>query len=602
MQQNSPASAHPPRPALCCTVGVTGHRPDLLGEGDADRLHDRIATIITEIAASIGAIGVAEARWFASETARLRCVSPLAQGADQMSAEAALAAGYELSVVMPFAEDVYAADFEGAAYDRFRILLAQATGRIELPGRRDHSLDAYVMAGRATVAQADLMIAVWDGKPARGRGGTGEVVDLALRRGKPVIHVPLDPTMPVRLLWAGYTPVIVATQTVDVAAQIYDRVSLDAVTAQIFAPPAIDVEREQLALFLDERERTIRTRIEYPLLLAVTGVRGLSRSVFRIAPYANATCPEWARFHHATAAERLSHHCETDALERQYCWADRLAQHYAQIYRSGHVLNFALAGLAVILALLGLLLPGIKLWLTLAELCLIAAIVMNTHVGGRRGWHRRWLDYRHLAEQLRPMRSIKLFAVAQPEFATADERRWVDWYAATIWRAMGVPRGTIRPDDLKTMGSVLLEEELQPQIAYHHASAHQLEHLDHRLHVIGSALFAATIVTCTAFVLGYGVFHDWVVGHAKIFVFLSGGLPALGSAIFGIRVQGDFIGAAERSRATAARLDVLGSVVMTNSLDIARAGDLVEAASQTMLADLGEWRVSYSHRKLVIPA
>ncbi len=33
------------------------------------------------------------------------------------------------------------------------------------------------------------MMAVWDGEPAQGLGGTGDVVDYALARRKPVIHI-----------------------------------------------------------------------------------------------------------------------------------------------------------------------------------------------------------------------------------------------------------------------------------------------------------------------------------------------------------------------------------------------------------------------------
>jgi len=38
---------------------------------------------------------------------------------------------------------------------------------------------------------ADLLIAVWDGKPARGPGGTADVVAYAASAGKP--YVWLDP-------------------------------------------------------------------------------------------------------------------------------------------------------------------------------------------------------------------------------------------------------------------------------------------------------------------------------------------------------------------------------------------------------------------------
>ena len=54
--------------------------------------------------------------------------------------------------------------------------------------------------GRATVAHCDVLIAVWDGKPPRGRGGTGEVVQLALTRGTAIVHVPLDKRADTRIL------------------------------------------------------------------------------------------------------------------------------------------------------------------------------------------------------------------------------------------------------------------------------------------------------------------------------------------------------------------------------------------------------------------
>jgi hypothetical protein len=43
-------------------------------------------------------------------------------------------------------------------------------------------------ASMLMIDTADELIAVWDGQPARGYGGTADVVAYARRRGKPV-HV-----------------------------------------------------------------------------------------------------------------------------------------------------------------------------------------------------------------------------------------------------------------------------------------------------------------------------------------------------------------------------------------------------------------------------
>jgi hypothetical protein len=40
------------------------------------------------------------------------------------------------------------------------------------------------------------MIAVWDAKPAMGKGGTADVVDYAVASGVPVVHInPVDRTV-----------------------------------------------------------------------------------------------------------------------------------------------------------------------------------------------------------------------------------------------------------------------------------------------------------------------------------------------------------------------------------------------------------------------
>src|SRR5439155_3299035 len=118
---------------------------------------------------------------------------PIADGADQIAAEVALELGWDLQTILPFEREAYRASLANdRARERFDALLARATCLLELPGDAEESLDAYVMTGRGTVAHCDILIAVWDGLPPRGRGGTGEVVQLALTRGTAIVHVPLS--------------------------------------------------------------------------------------------------------------------------------------------------------------------------------------------------------------------------------------------------------------------------------------------------------------------------------------------------------------------------------------------------------------------------
>ena len=596
-----PREGSPPRIRLCCTIGVTGHRTDALNGDSSERLAALLTSLLADVRGALERLTEVERQWFAPLPPRLRFLSPLAPGADQIAAEAALDAGYSLSALLPFEGDEYEEDFSAEELASQRDVRERAEGVLELPGERKDALDAYLMAGRATVAHADLMIAVWDGLPARGRGGTGEIVELALRRGKPVLHV--QPSGgEIRILWSGFDPLVTATQVAEVAARPYSIVALDSMIHRLMAPPDPPAERAHLAAFLAETERRVQTRIEYPLLLAAMGIRRLRRTAWHSESYVDATRAEWSSFRAACAEDTLRHKSDVDSLERCYCWADRLAQHYAQTYRSGHVLNFLLAAGAVLLALSGLLFPGGKLLLSLAELALIGGIIVNTRLGTRREWHRRWLDYRNLAERLRPMRSLKLLGLAQPPADPVADQRWIGWLAAAVWRMLEPPAGRLNQADVPALTRLVAKEELKPQIDYHRANASQLKRLDHRLHRIGNLLFLLTITACLVSVVGYLVAPAWVGAQAKSIIFVSAGLPALGTAIFGIRVQGDFSGTAERSRATAERLEALLILLEDSKSNLSRAADLVEAAAQTMLSELSDWRVSYSQRKLVIPA
>lgn len=107
----------------------------------------------------------------------------LAAGADQMFAELVLAVGGQLHVVIPSAR--YESTFDRNAVRKYRQLLKQAMDveRLEYPEPSD---EAFWAAGRLIVEQVDRLLAVWDGCPSRGLGGTADVVRYAHECGRDV--------------------------------------------------------------------------------------------------------------------------------------------------------------------------------------------------------------------------------------------------------------------------------------------------------------------------------------------------------------------------------------------------------------------------------
>jgi hypothetical protein len=593
----------PPRLPFVLSVGVTGHRADVLPAGSVDPLQLRIRDVLLLVAEAGRDLLQKEQDCFAPLPPRMRFVSPIADGADQIAAEVALDLGWELQAVLPFGRAEYRASLANSgARERFDKLLERATCALELPGDKDRELDAYVMTGRATVAHCDMLIAVWDGLPPRGRGGTGEVVQLAITRGTAVIHLPPESDAPARLLWSAFDPTVLTTADEPTVARPLDRPDIDVLLQGLLMPPPDEQEQDFLKRFTHERLRHIRARIEYPLLLAAAGV-----GRFGAKDFANKHCEaqirdEWRRYREGCAeAHQIS--APIDLLEQAYSWADRLATHFAQTYRSGHIFNFLLGGVAVCLGLSAFMAPHLKFEFAALEVVITFAIILNAQIGSRLEWHRRWLDYRQLAERLRPMRSLKLLGIAAPDPPGTETnpvpKRWIDWYASGIWRAMGCPTGARDGPRASRLAEAIAEYEVAPQVGYHERHAHQIDMLDHRLGLIGTLLFGATLIVSIATLVGLAIGAAFVSRYGNWFTLISAGFPALGTAVFGIRFQADFGGDALRSLATA---NTLGQIEqeLRKDVPLSRAADLAEQAARIMLADLDEWRLVNQQRDLSV--
>jgi hypothetical protein len=599
--------AGPPRPRFSFTLGVTGHRKSRIPAEWQAGVRARILHVVEAIRTQTLALAEEGRHWFDPEPPSLRVVSALADGADRWVAEAALAAGFALDAVLPFDLETYRADYpEGHERAAMEALHARAERRLVLPGTRSNAVEAYTMAGEALVAHATALVAVWDGEPGKGWGGTADVVETAVDSGVPVVQIPPDPSQPVRILWPSFEPFAAPTHyAVQAPSRPFAPGPLGDLLRELLLPPAEPAERGYLATFLKEPERRRRWRVEYPLLLHLAGVRPIRRDTLIAPPYRAATAQNWAEFRTEANGIAGSGTADIGAIEAAYSWADNLANHFAQVFRSGHVLNFTLAGLAAVTALVGLLLPGWKLWLVLLELAMIGGIIWNTRAGQAGHWQRRWLDYRALAERLQPIRSLKLLGVATPPRSPARKRRlgsrWTDWYANAHWRAFGVPDLVLNEARFAAVRQLIVRHQLAPEVAYHHVNAARMEKLEHRLHRFGQFLFASTVATCLAILVLYGLEKDWLTRNMGTFVFLTAGLPALGGATYALRVHGDYAGSAGRSEETAAEITRIREALEEPGISLLRSAALVEAAARIMLVDLDEWRLTYEQRGLAIP-
>lgn len=595
------------RPELCLAVGVTGHRLERLQNVDLRALGATIATVLSQASQAAQIVATQHATQFASVVPRMRLVTALANGADTIAAEVALSAGWKLDACLPFVRDEYATDFaEGADRENYEQLLTRATATFALQGNRHEADAAYEAVGRVVLDQSDILLAIWDGDVGRGRGGTARVVAEAIGRHIPVIHIDITESKAPELLWSGLADFEIEQPTIDLVPRADAATVMNAVISALSMPPDNPVDQRMLARFYRERSRSRTPALPYPLLLAMTGSRKFSRADMRPATAEDCAAPLAAQLPKVDHDDRYG-----DALIKKlvarFGVADSAATYFAQIFRSGFVANFGLAAIAVLLALSGPLMPAFKLPLILTELAVILIIFLNTRAGAKAGWHECWMDDRHLAEQLRSLAMTSALGNLNLRANAVDAGvipGWVHWLARATARELGMPNATVDHAYLSNVHAATTRL-IDDQINYHRTNAGRMHKLEHRLHRTGEILFGATIVAGIVWVVfklaGWPMNFGGAVGLTEIVTALTAGMPALGAAIYGIRMQGDFAGIADRSEVTVVRLDRLRRALKDDPLDYARLIARLRRLAEIMLADVEHWRTTYQARPLALP-
>ncbi|MGH3922567.1 MAG: hypothetical protein ACRDTT_06815 [Pseudonocardiaceae bacterium] len=144
-------------------IGITGHRG----------LSPSTAHLVTL------AIRDALAEYGASVTG----VTSLADGADQLFARAVVDQGGLIEVIVPAAQ--YRDGLPAESHAEYDDLLGQAI-RVRRLDFTESTSESHMAASELMISMISELFAVWDQQPARGYGGTADVVAHARDRGRPV--------------------------------------------------------------------------------------------------------------------------------------------------------------------------------------------------------------------------------------------------------------------------------------------------------------------------------------------------------------------------------------------------------------------------------
>ena len=151
-------------------VGFSGHRHI----GDS-------ASLGKVLASEMGSLrSRAAGEWIA--------LSSIAEGGDRIFVRSAKGLGMAWHAILPLPKAEFAKDFGVGEWQEVERTLGSAE-HVRIITENGTREDAYLDCGMATVDGADVLMAVWDGEPARGKGGTADVVAYARSLSKPLVTI-----------------------------------------------------------------------------------------------------------------------------------------------------------------------------------------------------------------------------------------------------------------------------------------------------------------------------------------------------------------------------------------------------------------------------
>jgi hypothetical protein len=249
-------------------------------------------------------------------------------------------------------------------------------------------------------------------------------------------------------------------------------------------------------------------------------------------------------------------------------------------------------------------------------------------IGRRFMWHERWLDYRGLAESLRHGRFLAFVS----EFghindssvrANGGQAPWMLWYIRATMREIGLPTAVLGGTYEWRLLNATLTHEIEDQVRYHERNRADAHRMDRLLHVCGAGCFVVTFLVLACFLAGFVFEHmfgdiaaviqhnptTWLGKHLILgkpwVVFWAAGLPALGAALAGIRVQGDFEASTQRSTRMITALASLEQdyrKAMGREIGLEETAEMLISTARIMSEDTAAWQELHGRKRLALPA
>lgn len=516
-------------------IGVTGHRY-LESSSALAGLTTRVLDLVPSTPSTDVRVGV---------------VSALAEGADRLVAGEVFDHASKhrnearLEVVLPFDRDRYAMlqEFSNEATTDFDSWLDRASSVTELGGEWEpESIDrAYETASHHVVARSDVLVALWDGQPSRGKGGTADTLVFAAQLGKPSIWLPTyGITEPRDNLEPGRAD--------EFLADVCRRAALTASDHETFDSDVLGTLRGAFAE-LDEFNNARLPSIVHLRRRATAELGELEKS------------DDWIALPFARAAMLA------DRFQKRFMRATWL------------IALLAIAAASALAASVSQEHPSHAwAWAEVVALSVLFVLFLYVH---RRGVHRRWLSYRLLSERFRTAFFIAPVGIDFRRTAGLEtvfvERRSADWLQRAfeeVWET----RPRTAQLDFEQLRRHLVNRWISGQIDYHARACRQ--------HERRGLIFTSLILFCFFGTVLFAALHATdAVEQASILLTIT--LPVAAAALGVVLTVRQHRALADRYRRMHADLIAVRRALL--AADAATLEKTAQEAARLIAEENGDW-------------
>lgn len=284
--------------------------------------------------------------------------------------------------------------------------------------------------------------------------------------------------------------------------------------------------------------------------------------------------------------------------------AHRLSSKYQNLYKTAGNMVYTFSALAVLtITLQTLFFPSVIwiIWLEVLEIAIILFFLLSSRLGE---WHRKWIDYRFLAERTRAAFFLCIICIhceKSPDSPYTNlAHRPNDWMVIAFDSILHMrPMEYCRLDiPFQPLKNFLLDAWVDNRLSYYQRSSEKNSSRYNLFAYAGESIFFATLILAVAHAAGHK-FEEFlgIPSLALILAALTITMPAIGAALSAIRVQREYLKNSERYAHILRHLSSVRNRIH-RATDLKTLCDLLEEMNEVIMQEQQDWRITFKFRDI----